>query len=280
MIHSDEPRWVLSNGKLHHVSDFAHLPPRHRPRALCPECNNEVILRLGKKRVHHFSHKQNSLCTATKPESILHANTKYYLARELAKANKVKINAPCANKVCSATHETVWISGWDNVQVEYSLDTVRPDILLRKGDQPIAAIEVAVTHLVDELKEQKLANINISWIEVIATKSLYEGHDKWTIDSPLPYDRVNPPPNHWLCDECRVMSERKDMQAKKDEEYKQLKAELMDNFRFTEPKKPEPIIHKKNPKCVYCGRRTQSWWYYDPENNTCKCSVCYNLGNY
>lgn len=41
------PKWVLVNGKLRDVSEFAHVQPRMRPVSSCPVCQRNVILKLA-----------------------------------------------------------------------------------------------------------------------------------------------------------------------------------------------------------------------------------------
>ena len=81
----DEPclQWVKVNGETHHVSDFAHLPPQQRLEAYCPVCGHQVLLKLGKVRVHHAAHYEGIVCAATQPETAIHLNSKYHLQQIL-----------------------------------------------------------------------------------------------------------------------------------------------------------------------------------------------------
>ena len=47
--------WVLVDGTPRHVSDFAALPSRRRPRAICPQCARRVIVG------HRFSAEEKYL---------------------------------------------------------------------------------------------------------------------------------------------------------------------------------------------------------------------------
>ena len=62
----------------------------------------------------------------------------------------------------------LWLENWDDVKIERNVQSLRPDIVLYRNDKPIAAIEVCVTHAIDDEKKAKLREINLPWIEVKA----------------------------------------------------------------------------------------------------------------
>lgn len=39
-------------------------------------------------------------------------------------------------------------------------------------------------------------------------------------------------------------------------------------------------VESGNPKCVFCGQKTDDYWYLNRADNTCKCRVCYRQGKY
>ncbi|MGE6260192.1 competence protein CoiA [Heyndrickxia sporothermodurans] len=49
----------------------------------CPQCQEEVILKIGKIKIPHFSHKSNSICTNSEPESEVHLQGKIDLYKWL-----------------------------------------------------------------------------------------------------------------------------------------------------------------------------------------------------
>lgn len=182
--------WVLVDDVLHPVADFADLRPRQRPDARCPLCHASVILKLGKKKVHHAAHQAKSRCPARKPETALHQNVKFYLAQQLKLAASLQINEPCLGfdgqwSVCPARRTSVFADHWDDVQVEYALDPLRPDIMLLIAGQPLAAIEVWVSHRVEDPKADLLQQMGIPWIEVEGTESIYTNQTAWTPEQPL-----------------------------------------------------------------------------------------------
>lgn len=255
------PKYVFVHGVLHVVSDFATLPPKNRPRAICPICKNEVILKLGKVRVHHYAHKSNVVCLSTKPETALHLNTKYYIYNQLLKSSKIFLDIRCS--FCSKKKRYIWLQNWDEVLVEHSLGSSRPDITILKNGKPIGAIEVKVTHPVDEKKTNQFETMDIRWIEVNASESIYEGKNAWTPEKTLPFSKFHPEPKKWICNECKKRIERK----KKEKEYSKhnyvetYSAKIVDYY-FPSGKKYREVysIKKriKNDVCVgiYLQRRT------------------------
>ncbi len=139
--------WVLVHDELHQVTEFAGLAPRQRPAALCPICREPVTMKLGPDRAHHAAHQDDSECSATHPETALHQNVKFYLAQQLRLVSKLEINEPCVGSGpnrpdCTSRRIMEFAIDWDDVQVEYALNPLRPDIVLLVKGKPIAAIEV------------------------------------------------------------------------------------------------------------------------------------------
>jgi uncharacterized protein YlaI len=59
----------------------------------CPHCKEEVSIKKGTIREHHFSHKPNSTCSAT-AETILHFEAKHYLAEQIANLDGEEVIFP------------------------------------------------------------------------------------------------------------------------------------------------------------------------------------------
>lgn len=181
-----DPGWVLYKDQLYHVSEFAHLPPKERPRATCPLCNLAVVLKLGKVRTHHYAHVQESDCAAGSPETALHLNTKFHFYNELLQAAVKTLRVKQGCQGCSAVTTRVWLKDWDEVRVEYQMDPFRPDIALLKNSVVIGALEILVTHAVDERKATFFDEQNIRWAEIRASESIYLGEKAWRATKPLP----------------------------------------------------------------------------------------------
>lgn len=198
-------QWVLVDDALVHVSKYKPLPPNQRPACQCPVCNQPVTMKLGNIREHHCAHRTGAVCVATRPETALHLNVKYYLAKQLEAASSLVIFEPCQGTGCTSYRRRSWLSGWNRVEVEHTIESYRPDIVLFKDTVPIGAIEVYVTHAVEEAKEQYLQKLNIPWIEVEGNEAIYQGDGRWTPRKPLPFCLRSSQP--WQCGICYYFSD-------------------------------------------------------------------------
>ena len=206
------PQWVIVNGQIHRVSDFSHLPPISRPEAICPLCMNPVILKLGSERVHHYAHRPDTVCAATQPETALHLNTKFYIYQQLFNGSKLYLEQRCSNG-CGISRNVSWVEAWESVKIESEIGPFRPDITIVVRNETIKAIEVVVTHHVENNTEAFYKTRSIGWLEVEACESIYEGENAWRIDQPLPFVVCNPPLTELTCDNCSE-------QLRKEEELK------------------------------------------------------------
>ena len=213
------PQWVLVNRQIQRVSAFSNLPPALRPVAKCPLCLNPVIMKLGHERVHHYAHQPDIVCAATHWETALHLNTKYYIYEQLLLGTQLYLEQQCSG--CYGKGKSVsWVKNWHKVELEYSFDLFRSDIAVIGTSGTINAIEVIVTHHVEEDKEDFYKLQGVPWLEVNACESIYEGENPWTIDQPLPYSFCKPPLTSWTCDYCRTQL-RIDEEIKRKAEYRQ-----------------------------------------------------------
>ncbi|MCP4363599.1 MAG: hypothetical protein GY796_36835, partial [Chloroflexi bacterium] len=113
-----------------------------------------ITLKLGQEREHHYAHRPGTLCPTTRPETALHLNCKLYLAEQLRQVRAVNTLETCS--ICEEKQRTHgWIARWDEVIVEYTQadgSNYRPDIALMRDGIIIGAIEVFVTHAVEDEK--------------------------------------------------------------------------------------------------------------------------------
>lgn len=204
--HDTALTWVAVDGDLREVSEFAHLPPRDRPLASCPQCERHIILKLGKVRAHHAAHRAQDICAATAAETALHLNAKFHLARQLRQVTTIRLNEKCQNPECDQTRQREWAVSWDAVEVEQRVGTRRPDLTLLRSGAAVGAVEVFATHAVDDEKALVLADAQIPWVEVRAV-AVFEGA-AWTHAKPLPVHKEGPH-QPWHCDSCaKAQAER------------------------------------------------------------------------
>lgn len=203
-------RWVVVEGSLVDVSEFKDLPPKSRPAAYCPVCERPVTLKLGQKRTYHFAHQPEDVCVATNPETALHLNCKFHIYQQLKTSTCIYTETLCQR--CGNANPIIWKKDWDRVEVEYRMNSIRPDIALLQNGQVIGAIEVFVSHRVDEEKAARFDALGVDWIELRGHESLYEEADAWTIDKPLNTFRRHPTPEKWLCPNCQKHQEQEEYQ--------------------------------------------------------------------
>jgi len=231
-LSSIKPIWVLVDKHLREVSEFAHLPRNQRPDASCPACQRPIIFKLGNYRVHHYAHRPEDVCAANQPETALHLNTKFYIYKQLLQARTVYIEESCA-RYCGEKRTQVWLEKWDSVNVEFTVDSFRPDIALLSEGKVIGAIEVLVSHSVSEQKAQYFADQRISWLEVQANETLYEGDNTWTPEKPLAFYHCYPQFEHWICESCSKIEEKQRVQrAYEQKNYVTIHSAKMVDFYF------------------------------------------------
>ena len=251
------PKWVLVNGKLRDVSDFAHVQPRARPVTTCPVCQRNVILKLGTVRSHHYAHRPEDICIASQPETALHINAKFHIYNQLLQAQKLYITEPY-RAYCGRERLKLWLQGWNKVEVEYAVSSFRPDIALLSNDRVMGAIEVLVTHSVQEEKEHYFAEANIPWLEVKAEETFYQGESAWTTISPIPFYRIHPLAEEWICDKCTDAERARTKRVEYEQSnYEGIHAAKMVDFYFRSGKKYREVYFVK--KLVRKNEWVKAW---------------------
>lgn len=261
-LQSIKPKWVLVNGSLHEVSNFAHLLPQKRPHALCPVCQHSITFKLGNHRAYHYAHQPEDVCITTQPETALHLNTKFYIYKQLLQARTVYVEESCWTISCEAKRKQIWLEEWDDVKVEYLTDSFRPDIALLSNGKTIGAIEILVSHPVSAQKAQYFDSQKISWLELQAEENLYEGDDAWTPEKPLPLRQYHPQLESWKCDMCKKSEERARKVKEEQEKERREQEEKQRNQREYEQNNYE-VIHSAKMVDFYfkSGKKYREVYY-------------------
>lgn len=263
-----EPQWVLVEEHLCNVSDFAHLVPRQRPPAVCPLCQLPVVLKLGTIKIHHYAHAREGSCAASLPETALHLNTKFHFYRQLQEAEERHL---FIDQECERCHQEmrrhVWVQNWDEVKVEYRMNGARPDIALLVRGRVVGALEILVSHAVDERKAAYFGQQEIAWLEIPASTPLYEEPTAWRVTAPLPIRPHTMPYPPWMCSACvlreeqeRPARERAQRQQQQREQYLSeivIHAAMMADIYFTGGKKYREVFYVK--KRVRDGQCLKVW---------------------
>jgi len=160
----------LKDGELVHISQ---VPSGLACHCYCASCDTPLVAKKGKKNAHGFSHYKSDEC-AHAFETTLH-----YLAKKVLEES-AEISLPefiiheqvsgeiCGRSITKSGSATVCIEHSvmiEDIKLEKPLGQIIPDVIATINGSRFL-IEIAVTHFVDELKEQKLNKIQIPCIEI------------------------------------------------------------------------------------------------------------------
>lgn len=155
--------YAMKAGHLTHVSE---VESGLKCDCICPCCSKKMIARKGKKMAHHFAH-QNAECSYGL-ETTLHLMAKDILEQEKRLLlPKVIVSLPYR---VSETISMPKMIEADEVSLEKRFDEFVPDILVKVGEK-LLAIEIWVTHKIDERKLEKIKKSNISVLEINLSKT-------------------------------------------------------------------------------------------------------------
>lgn len=197
--------WALVAGEPRHVSDFADLAPKDRPRGVCLECSEPVIFKCGALVSHHVAHRtSNDECEAAKGEGAEHYNAKLYLASVLRQGRTLVAHQPCAKCGSPNAAEPLTVE-YDEVRLEYCHpNRLRADIALLMDGWARCAVEVYVSHRCEYEKVAFHRQTGLLCVEVWA-----EHAQGWRPPSPMRASAVYGVES-WVCSSC---AERASMEA-------------------------------------------------------------------
>jgi hypothetical protein len=143
----------------------------------CPACQEPVIFRQGEIRVAHFAHKVSDTCNQ---ETITHKTAKLLVQKAVHEWKAGKSNSPMLQRVCQicgASGSQPLPDKVDSAILEYRLeDGSVVDVALMVEHSAQAAVEIKVTHAVDELKANSLhvPFIELDGYEVIENPTVWK----------------------------------------------------------------------------------------------------------
>lgn len=141
------------------VVSIEEVPSGLRCACRCTECQEPLIARKGKRRIHHFSHASQKVPCDVQPESFLHRYAKLVVREALGMQLP-----PFPDHTPESEDRTSW---WDfeSVQEELWMGDFRPDLVAHLCDGPLL-IEFACTSFVDAEKQARIERAGIRTIEV------------------------------------------------------------------------------------------------------------------
>lgn len=143
----------------------------------CPSCGESVILKQGEIRTTHFAHKISDTCNQ---ETITHKTAKLLIQKVIQDWKSGKSNPPTLARACQICHSTInqpLPEKVDKAILEYKLsDGFIIDVALMVGDIAQAAVEIKVTHAVDDIKAGRLSIpfIELDGYEVVTNPTIWK----------------------------------------------------------------------------------------------------------
>ena len=161
----------------------------------CIDCDNILIPKLGKKRRHHFSHKQKLVCTGE--------TWQHYFCKEYFKHYKelIKINSIC--RYCSTKIE--YMCKDFKIETEYKYKKYFLDCALTFDNTLKICVEIQHTHKTELEKKNTIINDNILFFE-FTTKDIIE---QYNISNNIDLNY-----NELICDTCKIKQDEKQQKYK------------------------------------------------------------------
>ena len=169
----------------------------------CPACQDAVILRKGEIKKAHFAHKVSETCNQ---ETILHKTAKQLIVDAISDWKSDKTDAPVLKRTCEICRQSKDQPLPDKVEsamLEYRMsEGFVVDVALMVENEPAAAVEIRVSHAVDENKAKSLS---IPFIELEGQKVV----ENPTIFEPI-FDRFL----SFTCGACKQAKARFEIKVK------------------------------------------------------------------
>ncbi len=146
---------IDSNGKSVFVDD---VPNGKNCGCVCKECGGALIAKQGNVKAHHFAHANGN-------DSIKCSQTALHLLAKAIIAKEKRIPAIINGNIKFVTVE--------DVEQEKNLVDIKPDLYTVYKDNPVA-IEIFVSHPVDDVKFDKIQNHKLTTFEIDLSKLVFE----------------------------------------------------------------------------------------------------------
>lgn len=149
---------INANGESVYIDD---VPNGKNCGCFCKECGSKLIAKQGDIKIHHFAHENgndNIKCS----ETALHL-----LAKEIIYEEK---------KIPSIINNQITFIPADVIEKEKSLGDIKPDIYAEINGKPLA-VEIAVSHPIDDIKLNKIRNHKITTYEIILSELHFESKE-------------------------------------------------------------------------------------------------------
>ena len=171
----------LRNNKIIHISDIAENERGISCDCVCPLCKTVLRAKLGYgKRQAHFAHSELVNCDDyAAQQTAIHLLAKDILANrkeivlpsfEIDESNgeyddiRLSYEAEDGIRANYVYSKPIRIK-FDKIVLEHKLGNIIPDIIIETKNKKLI-IEIAVSHFVDDIKKEKIKDLNISALEI------------------------------------------------------------------------------------------------------------------
>lgn len=241
----------------------------------CPQCHLPVLAKQGTRREWHFAHAPGSEC-AQGAETALHQASKQLLVE----AGGLMLPSQAFEaEIClgsgrvdrgRAERPAYWVDFAD-AQQERLIQGVRPDVLAIVGSR-ILAIEVAVTHFVDEHKAGRLRSLQLPALEI--DLSVYRTQ-LWGWDE-LRLAIINHTHNkRWI---CQIEQQILEVEARVAAARQLGQKSAQKNFRYGKPARTRFHVRGRIVDLIELPFGVALWSPYDPDFNAFIKQLVYRLG--
>lgn len=138
---------------------------------VCPSCGGRLVARKGSLRAWHFAHAPGQSVCADGPETALHRAAKEIVAEwRTLTLHARTISETLEDRFGVKRREEERLPAETfavrDARIEAALAGLRPDLLLSGDDDRQLAVEIRVTHRVDEVKQRRLQRKQIQTVEL------------------------------------------------------------------------------------------------------------------
>lgn len=178
-------KYGIRNGKIICINEISEQEKGLKCNCICPGCGMPLQAKLGQgKKQRHFSHNNKACDTVIAHQSALHLLAKEIIEEEgkiclppltvrFNESPKIDIDRDYYDDLPQEiVYKESKIINCDNVILEKKISDIIPDVIIETlGKQCL--VEIAVTHFIDEEKNEKIRQLGLPVIEVDLS-SVYE----------------------------------------------------------------------------------------------------------
>ncbi|MBD5408741.1 MAG: hypothetical protein HDR54_05035 [Treponema sp.] len=150
---------VNGEGKSVYIDD---VPNGKKCGCLCAECHGALIAKQGNIKAHHFAHASGN-------DSIKCSQTALHLLAKEIVAEEKRIPAFVDGNIAFVTV--------DSVEQEKNMGDIKPDLYAEYNGKPVA-IEIFVSHAVDDEKFTKIQHHRLTTFEINLSELIFETREE------------------------------------------------------------------------------------------------------